>query len=131
MRSALGTLLERMDASLERMDASLERVEDSRRVESAFKAQAVKAQRAYIQANRMDPRSPATEDLRKLHREALSQWAKAQADAGEARRGHAARFGRLLPAASAVARSARGGRNGSQGHSGSVRPLEAHNGRPG
>lgn len=124
MRSALGTLLERMDASLER-------VEDTRRVESAFKAQAVKAQRAYIQANRLDPRSPATEDLAKLHREALGQWAKAQADAGAARRGHAARFGRLLPQAASTARSAREARNGSQVHLTPVGPLEANHGRPG
>lgn len=113
------------------MDASLERVEDTRRVESAFKAQAVKAQRAYIRANRLDPRSAATEDLGKLHREALGQWTKAQADAGAARRSHAARFGRLLPKAASTARTAREARNGSQVHLTPARPLDASHGRPG
>lgn len=109
---------------------ALERSRDAARVEAAFKLEAVKAQRAYIRANRLEPYTEATLALDQLHRQAVRQWAQAQADAGRARRSLVAlnSTGRLRAADGA--RRAAGVRNGDQVHSGSARPLEGHHGLP-
>lgn len=116
---------------------ALESWENSRRVESAYKHQAKKAQRAYIDAARYAPRDPATERLATLHREAVSQWAQAQRDAAAARK---VWLSRCRAEGVSLHRSASrapfrlsgpiGGQNGVQLHSTPARPLEGHHGLP-
>ena len=116
---------------------ALESWENSRRVESAYKHQAKKAQRAYIAATRTAPRDDTTERLSKLHREAVSQWAQAQRDAAAARKVwlrackvegvslHKSASGAQFRLSGPI-----GGQNGAQVQHGPVRPLEVHRGLP-
>lgn len=59
---------------------ALEKLEQTRLVEQAFRAQALKAQRRYGEAASHDPHSAATDCLYKLHRESLGQWIQARKD---------------------------------------------------
>lgn len=114
-----------------RRDQAQAQAQDAARVESAFKLEAVKAQRAYIRANRLEPFTDATRALDKLHRDAVRQWAQAQADAGRAHRSLVALDSTVRRRAADGARRAAEARNGAQVHSGPARPLEDQHGLPG
>lgn len=115
----------------DRVDQAREAADVAKGVEAAFKLEAQKAQRAYIKANREAPHTEATRALDKLHRDAVRQWARAQADAGRAYRSMAALNSKLSRRAADGARSGQEARNGAQVHSGPARPLEGHHGRTG
>jgi len=104
--------------------------ESAKRVEAAFKLEVVKAQRAYIQAKRIDPHTAATLALDKRHRAAVRQWAQAQADAGRAYRSLVALNAKLPRSGAGGAGTRWEARNGFRVHPGPARPLEGQHGLP-
>lgn len=118
-------------------DQALEAWEDAKRVEGAYRFQAKKAQRAYMDARRYSPRSPDADGLYQLHREALGQWAKAQKDVATARASWVSKCRQeqisLHESASRALRPVSGpigGRNGARPHRVPARPVEGKHGLP-
>lgn len=64
---------------------ALDKLHDTKRVEEAFRAQAAKASRAYIDAVKVDPYSMDALNAWTRRKEAVGQWSKALADAKAAR----------------------------------------------
>lgn len=110
-------------------DQALEAWESAKSVESAYRFQAKKAQRAYISAARTDPRAVNTDRLFQLHLDALGQWAQAQRDAAAARtrwvnrcRAEGVSLHRSAAGAPRGAYGPSRARNGSRSHLVAVRP---------
>lgn len=64
---------------------ALEKLHDTKRVEEAYREQALKAQRAYIEAVKVDPYSMDAARAWTLRKEAVAQWSKTLADAKAAK----------------------------------------------
>lgn len=109
--------------------AAEERAATTARVEAAFKLEAQKAQRAYIQANRWAPYSEEALALDRAHRAAVRQWAQAQTDAGRAHRSAVALRSKVARSGAERARSAQRVQNGAQVHPGPDRAGDSRLGR--
>lgn len=60
--------------------SALDKLHDTQRVEEAFREQALKASRAYIEAVKVDPYSRECLNAWTLRTEAIGQWGKALKD---------------------------------------------------